>query len=250
MLHTLFTLEHNHICDQLAHEHPDWTDEQLFAQGEADQLRAHGQDSHRRVDAGDPAASGHRVAMNVNWYGLAGEDLQEVARVPRRRRASRRHRRSHADHHTAPYSLTEEFVAVYRMHPLMPDDFMFRSVATGSVLETPHAAGVAGRTRPRSPSASRCRICSTRSASSHPGAITLHNYPRHLQNLTRDNGEHLDLAAVDILRDRERGVPRYNQFRRLMHKEPVKSFDEITDNAEWRAADQEASTTTTSRRSI
>ncbi len=26
-----------------------------------------------------------------------------------------------------PYALTEEFVAVYRMHPLVPDDFDFRS---------------------------------------------------------------------------------------------------------------------------
>jgi hypothetical protein len=68
----------------------------------------------------------------------------------------------------------------------------------------------------------------------HPGAVTLHNYPRHLQNLTRDNGERLDLAAVDILRDRERGVPRYNAFRRLFHKPPVKSFDELTDNPAWR----------------
>ena len=68
----------------------------------------------------------------------------------------------------------------------------------------------------------------------HPGAITLHNYPRHLQNLTRDDGERLDLAAVDILRDRERGVPRYNQFRRLLHKPAVTSFDELTDNPEWR----------------
>jgi hypothetical protein len=68
----------------------------------------------------------------------------------------------------------------------------------------------------------------------HPGALTLHNFPRHLQNLTRDDGERLDLAAVDIFRDRERGVPRYNQFRRLLHKEPVKSFDELTDNPAWR----------------
>jgi Animal haem peroxidase len=64
--------------------------------------------------------------------------------------------------------------------------------------------------------------------------VTLHNYPRTLQNLTRDDGEHLDLAAVDIFRDRERGVPRYNQFRRLIHKDPVKSFDELTDNPAWR----------------
>ena len=68
----------------------------------------------------------------------------------------------------------------------------------------------------------------------HPGAVTLHNYPKHLQNLTRDNGEHFDLAAVDILRDRERGVPRYNKFRELVHKPPVKSFEELTDNPVWR----------------
>jgi hypothetical protein len=69
---------------------------------------------------------------------------------------------------------------------------------------------------------------------SFPGAVTLHNYPRHLQNLTRDDGEHLDLAAVDIFRDRERGVPRYNLFRTLLHKKPIESFDELTDNRAWR----------------
>ena len=29
-------------------------------------------------------------------------------------------------------------------------------------------------------------------------------------------------------------MPRYNQFRRLLRKDPVKSFEELTDNAEWR----------------
>ncbi len=68
----------------------------------------------------------------------------------------------------------------------------------------------------------------------HPGAIQLHNYPKHLQNLRRDDGEHLDLAAVDIFRDRERGVPRYNRFRELLHKPAVTSFEELTENAVWR----------------
>jgi Animal haem peroxidase len=31
MLHTLFTWEHNYICDLLAHHNPAWTDQQLFA---------------------------------------------------------------------------------------------------------------------------------------------------------------------------------------------------------------------------
>ena len=29
-------------------------------------------------------------------------------------------------------------------------------------------------------------------------------------------------------------MPRYNQFRRLLRKEPVKSFDELTENPAWR----------------
>ena len=51
----------------------------------------------------------------------------------------------------------------------------------------------------------------------------------------QDNGERFDLGTIDILRDRERGVPRYNRFRRLLHKPPVRSFEELTDNPQWAA---------------
>ena len=51
----------------------------------------------------------------------------------------------------------------------------------------------------------------------HPGAITLHNFPRFLQDFHRADGERVDLASIDVLRVRERGVPRYNEFRRLLH---------------------------------
>jgi hypothetical protein len=116
----------------------------------------------------------------------------------------------------------------------MPDDFTFRSLDGGGVLETRELPDIAGRHTPG--------VCERISMPDlfysfgvlHPGAITLHNYPKHLQNLRFDNGERLDLAAVDILRDRERGVPRYNQFRRLIRKPAATSFDELTDNAEWR----------------
>ena len=39
------------------------------------------------------------------------------------------------------------------------------------------------------------------------------------RNFHRPGGDHIDLAAIDILRLRERGVPRYNEFRRLFHLE-------------------------------
>ena len=36
-----------------------------------------------------------------------------------------------------PYSLTEEFVAVYRMHPLIPDDYDFSSPADDRAVAGP-----------------------------------------------------------------------------------------------------------------
>ena len=38
------------------------------------------------------------------------------------------------------------------------------------------------------------------------------------------------MAAVDVLRDRERGLPRYNQARRQYGLQPAASFADITDN--------------------
>ena len=68
---------------------------------------------------------------------------------------------------------------------------------------------------------------------SHPGAITLHNYPRFLQHFDRPDGFKMDLAAIDILRSRERGVPRYAKFRELFHMKPLTSFEQITPNKQW-----------------
>ncbi len=234
MLHTIFTLEHNYICDLLAHDHPDWTDDQLFRKAKL--INAAVMAKIHTVEW-TPAIVPHpiiKLAMNVNWSGLVGEDRQELAELLNDRELLGGIVGSNVDHHGAPYSLTEEFVAVYRMHPLMPDDYAFHSAVTGRLLEKRELNEIAGRRTPAIAERLTMPDLFYSFGTCHPGAVTLHNYPRHLQNLTRDDGEHLDLAAVDILRDRERGVPRYNQFRRLMHKDPVASFDELTDNVEWR----------------
>ena len=234
MLHTLFAREHNYLCDLLTKEHPDWNDAQLF---ETAKLINSALLAKIHTVEWTPAILPHpivKTAMNTNWFGLVDADLQEVLRFINEDELLGGIIGSHADHHTAPYSLTEEFVSVYRMHPLIPDDLTFRSAATNAVIESQPLPEIAGR---------RSRAVSDRITMpnlfysfgvSHPGAITLHNYPKHLQNLTLENGDRLDLAAVDILRDRERGVPRYNKFRRLIHKDPVASIDALTDNQVWR----------------
>ena len=70
---------------------------------------------------------------------------------------------------------------------------------------------------------------------SHPGAITLHNFPRFLQTFNRPDGTTVDLAATDVLRVRERGVPRYNEFRRYLHLKAYDSFEEMADTQEHAA---------------
>jgi hypothetical protein len=46
----------------------------------------------------------------------------------------------------------------------------------------------------------------------YPGAITNFNYPNFLRDLTTLDGQFRDMGTVDLLWDRERDVPRYNQF--------------------------------------
>jgi hypothetical protein len=234
MLHTIFTCEHNHLCDVLAKEHRTWTDAQLYSKAKlinsALMAKIH-------TVEWTPAILPHpviQIAMHTNWYGLSGDELQEVFKFLNNDEILGGIVGSKHDHHTAPYSLTEEFVSVYRLHPLIPDQVMFRKISNDAEIETIELPDMAGRKAPGVASRISMTDLFYSFGRSYPGAITLHNYPKHLQNLTRDDGERLDLAAVDIYRDRERGVPRYNQFRRLIHKDPVKSFDELTDNAVWR----------------
>jgi Animal haem peroxidase len=135
---------------------------------------------------------------------------------------------SPTDHHGVPYSLTEEFVAVYRMHPLVPDEFTFRSAANDGVVAEhtfPELGALETRTRLEELGMPNALYSF---GIANPGAITLHNYPRFLQEFKRPSGETIDLAAVDILRVRERGVPRYREFRELFHRKPVGSFEELT----------------------
>jgi hypothetical protein len=75
-----------------------------------------------------------------------------------------------------------------------------------------------------------------------PGLLALHNYPDTLRDLERPTAGHgserrIDLAAVDVIRDRERGVPRYNDFRRMLRMRPAGSFEELT-GGNRKAADE------------
>jgi hypothetical protein len=234
LMHALFALEHNAICDKLKHHNPMWDDERLFQQARlvnaALLAKIHTVEWSPAIVPAEITAAGVRN----NWYGALGK-LQEVFKGLNNNDLLGGIPGSPTDHQGIPYSLTEEFVAVYRMHPLMPDDFTFRSAASGAELDHFSLPDLAGQRGVALLARFNLDDLFYSFGVAHPGAVRLHNYPRTLQNLVKDNGERFDLGTVDILRDRERGVPRYNQFRRLVHKAPVKSFEELTDVPEWAA---------------
>ncbi|MFN3002334.1 peroxidase family protein [Mycolicibacterium wolinskyi] len=228
LLHSLFMREHNAICTHLAQRHPHLSGQQLY-----DKARLVNAALMAKIHTTDwtPAIIAHPTtvyAMRANWFGLLGERIGRRFGRPTRSALLHGIPGSRTEHHDVPYSLTEEFVAVYRMHPLIPDEFAFRSLRDDRVTA-----------RHELPDLSvlnvRARLAETPMADlfysfgrAHPGAISLHNFPRHLQEMRRVDGTPVDLATIDLIRSRERGVPRYNEFRTLFRLKPAATFEELT----------------------
>jgi hypothetical protein len=65
------------------------------------------------------------------------------------------------------------------------------------------------------------------------GLLTLQNHAQFLQNLPMGRltsaTQMIDVAALDLIRDRERGIPRFNEFRRQYGLRQLTSFDEFVD---------------------
>ena len=233
VLHSLFMREHNAICDHLHARYPELDDEQLYDKA---RLVMGALIAKIHTVEWTPAIIAHPTmiyAMHGNWWGLMGERFDK--------RFGRRSKNqilqglvgAGTHHHGVPYTLTEEFVSVYRMHPLIPDELVFRSARDGSVLQEHTFLEVqALDVRKRCDELSMGDIFYSLGIA-NPGSITLHNYPRFLQEFHRPDGEVIDLAATDILRVRERGVPRYARFREHFHMKPVTSFEELSDNPVW-----------------
>ncbi len=234
MLHTLFVKEHNVVCDQLKKHYPDWNDDQLFDHA---RLIIAALTAKIHTVEWTPAILPHpatKISLHSNWWGLLGPDFKRIFGRLGDSEVLSGIVGSSTDHHSAPYYLTEEFTSVYRMHPLIPDELQFRSHQSDAPIGEKNFLEIAGRgARSIVESVSMTDLFYS-FGRMYPGAVQLHNYPNALRQLMKENGEAFDLAAVDILRDRERGVPRYNRFRELIGRGKVNSFEEINPSKpEW-----------------
>jgi len=141
------------------------------------------------------------------------------------------------NHFGSPFNFPEEFTSVYRLHPLVPDLIEYRDLSKdpnqivekvavintfeGKATDAMHTGGMANWGL----SLGRQRL----------GLLTLHNHPQFMQNITLPRFDtptkQIDLAALDIIRDREHGVPRFNEFRRQYGLRQLTSYDDFMDPA-------------------
>jgi hypothetical protein len=234
VLHTIFAREHNAIVDALRRDHPDATGEWLFQKA---RLANAALLAKIHTTEWTPALMNSltgRFVMRGTWWGVLGEHFNRgygrigsgdlLSGVPG----------SEPDHYTAPYAMTEEFTAVYRMHSLLPDDFSFRRAGDDSKIKERNFTQCAGGAVREVYADVDFSDVVYSLGTMNPGALTLHNYPAGLRKLVKEESDEklvtLDMASVDILRDRERGVPRYCEFRRRLKMRVPKSFEELTDN--------------------
>ncbi|MCZ4609487.1 peroxidase [Streptomyces sp. Lzd4kr] len=230
-MHTLFAREHNAVCAALRAEYPTMGEERIY---QTARLVVSALIAKIHTVEWTPAILATEaidIALHTNWQGPPRKWLDQLGLWLLEAHSLTGIPKTLPDHHAAPYSLTEDFVTVYRMHPLIPDDFELREHHFGQRLETVRFLDIQG-------GAAEARIRKTGLANTlysfgiaHPGAITLHNFPRSLQRFERE-GEIIDLSVVDLVRTRRRGVPRYNDFRAGLHQPRLRSFEELTENAE------------------
>lgn len=138
------------------------------------------------------------------------------------------------NHFGSPFNFPEEFITVYRLHPLVPDLLDFREVAKPN--EVQREVPVVSTFRNQATQAEHDGGLSNWALTmgrQRLGALTLGNHPQFLQNLPMPRlasaTKTLDVPALDILRDRERGIPRFNEFRRQYGLQSLTSFDDFID---------------------
>ena len=231
-MHTLFAREHNVVADELRAHYPGWSDERVY---QTARLIIAALIAKIHTVEWTPAILGTEaidIGLKANWNGPAANDW--VTRLGIWLLDTHAYvgiTQTTPDHHGVPYSLTEDFVTVYRMHPLIPDDYRFLDHTDGSLLGTRSFYDLAGTKADEELRSLGMENMLYSFGTAHPGAITLHNYPQSLRDFER-NGERIDLSVVDLVRIRERGIPRYNDFRAGLHMPRLKDFEELSANPE------------------
>jgi hypothetical protein len=238
LLHTVFTREHNAICDHLKASYPEMDDNRLFQVARLINAAVMAKIHSVEWTPAILPNKGLDTALNANWYGIltnlfqSGSHRKTLAGINVRNPELGGVVGNPLNCHDCPYALSQEFVEVYRLHSLLPETLQIRRI--GKEDEVEHVPFKHTRQAGSSRLTSRVPMADLfySFGTQHPGQLVLNNYPKMLQELSIPGNPVYDMGAVDIVRARERGVPRYNEFRRQLGMNPITCFEDLTNDAE------------------
>jgi len=250
MYHTIWTLEHNAVADAVKSEHPDWNDQQIF---QMTRLRITGLNARLHTTEWTRALLPHptlHAGMWADWYGFLGKPaklwvMRFSDRNPRLGKILGWLLRyelifgipgTKTQHYGTNYAFVEEFFDVYRLHTMIRDwNRMQRLDTTPSgenqvkFLGDMYLKDAVGFNTVASLKEYAPEDFALSYGLESAGALTLNNIPDAMRDLTTQDGRHIDLTAVDIIRTRERlASSTYNAFTRRLGERPPKTFLELT----------------------
>ncbi len=259
VLHTLFVKEHNAIADMLRKTYvvSEDTTRKLYKwkEGKVEKLMSEKDlDEHlfqlARLTTSAILAKIHTVewtpailpnpvlirGMCANWYGLGNPKCLkgELGLLPDKTDSKKLDPGyliggivgDKAKDYGVPFSITEEFTSVYRLHSLLPEMLHLKRYGKSGVTKVDF-----NDTRNEKSydvmADYDLKDLYYSFGTQHPGQLVLNNFPKFMQEFTIPGHPTMDLGMVDVLRDRERGVPRYNQFRRAIGLKAITSYEDF-----------------------
>ncbi|KAJ7854095.1 heme peroxidase [Mycena olivaceomarginata] len=241
LLHNIWVKEHNLVCDMFKASYPTWNDTQLF-----DHARLVTTALNAKIHTVEwtPALLQDKIlqtAMQTNWNGLAPKWLRFIPSTFLSQHVAEAYYGilgGKPDFAGVPFAHSEEFISIYRFHSLLRDNITIRNhVDNRETGKTYDISEYTFRGAQEVIRGNKFGDVLYTFGTDNPGALILGNYPAAMTHLEKPGAPSiLDMGVIDILRDRERGVPRYNEFRRLFALVPAKKMDDISDDKDAVAA--------------
>lgn len=223
LMHNLFTREHNSICEMLDGKYPTMSTDEKFQKARLINMAIN---AKIHTVEWTPTLLQDEIlyiAMNANWDGMpsfpgiVGNKMDTMV-------AGQTHQ------------FPEEFTSAYRMHPMLPDEIEIKPISSaesGQQTLPLESMAFSNSTDVMKKFGLASMINSFGLGAQ--GKLTLQNYPKFLTAMKTPNvpGQispdiKIDLAAIEIIRDRERGIPRYNAYRKAIGMDPITKMSDIT----------------------
>jgi hypothetical protein len=128
------------------------------------------------------------------------------------------------------FNHSEEFAAVYRMHSLLPNNFNIIDCESKKVIKKLdikdfvfEKSSIINQTYNKNDLIYSMGI-------GEIGLLVPQNTPNFFSDIILPDKSKINLTALDIYRDRQLKIPRYNDFRRALNLKPLNDFSDLVDD--------------------